>query len=75
MAFGGNPQLSGFSKLAPLARSASPRYGVLRGIGGVDTTIPKPRGIKVPKPGAAVAGMPNLKSGMGKLPSLGKLRP
>ncbi len=74
MAFGGG-NTSGFIKLAPLARSVSPRYGVLRGIGSTSTSIPKPKGIKAPKPGAAISGAPNLRSGLGKGPTLGKLKP
>lgn len=73
MAFGGGAT-SGFLKMAPLARSVSPRYGVLRGIGGTNTTIPRPRGIKVPRPGASITGAPNLKSGLGKGPTISKLK-
>lgn len=65
MAFGGGAN-SGFIKMAPLARSASPRYGVLRGIGGTSTSIAKPKGINIKRPGAAVTGGPNIKSPLGK---------
>ncbi len=73
MAFGGGAN-SGFIRLAPLARSVNPRYGILRGIGGTNTTIPRPRGIKASRPGASITGAPNIKSGFGKGPSLGKIK-
>lgn len=72
MAFGNNT--SGFVKLAPLARSVNPRYGVLKGIGSTSSSIPKPKGMKVPKPGAAIKGAPNISSPFGKTASLGKIR-
>lgn len=73
MAFGGGAT-SGFLKMAPLARSVSPRYGVLRGIGGTNTTIAKPRGIKASKPGASIAGAPNIKSPLGKSAAILRLK-
>lgn len=73
MAFGGGAN-SGFIKLAPLARSASPRYGVLRGMGGINTSISKPRGVKPSRPGAAVKDVPNMASPFGKGPTLGKIK-
>lgn len=75
MAFGGG-NTGGFLKLAPLARSVNPRYGVLKGIGGTSTSIAKPKGINIKRPGAAVGGAPNISSPLGKsaaIPKLSKL--
>lgn len=73
MAFGG-ANTGGFQKLAPLMRSVDPRFGVLRGIGSTNTTIAKPRGIKMSRPGAAVSGAPNMKSPLGKSAAIPKLK-
>ncbi len=73
MAFGG-ANTGGFIRLAPLARSVSPRYGILRGIGSTNSTIPRPRGIKAPRPGASITGAPNIKSPFGKGSTINKLR-
>lgn len=72
MAFGSG-NTGGFLKLAPLARSVSPRYGVLKGIGSTNTSIAKPKGINIKRPGAAVTGAPNIKSPLGKSASIPKL--
>lgn len=65
---------NGFLKLAPLARSVSPRYGVLKGIGSTNTTIPGPKGIKASRPGASISGAPNFKSPFGKGAATNKLK-